>query len=191
MIETFLHACYSRIYQLPIEVLAEYAVFAAILYVALYRKYAGKRWLRPGIGGLLAGWFLAVLWTTILSREPGSYESSWIPLRSYWLLFSGGNPEIYRSCFMNAVLFYPGGLLLAELLPQRLRYRHGMLFAAICLGLFSRFHRQMGIHPIVKLCPLLTDLAIIRMVAGKKYFITLFMAFIWLIAGLPLFMLFF
>lgn len=137
MIETFLHACYSRIYQLPIEVLAEYAVFAAILYVALYRKYAGKRWLRPGIGGLLAGWFLAVLWTTILSREPGSYESSWIPLRSYWLLFSGGNPEIYRSCFMNAVLFYPGGLLLAELLPQRLRYRHGMLFAAICLGLFS------------------------------------------------------
>ena len=137
MIETFLHACYSRIYQLPIEVLAEYAVFAAILYVALYRKYAGKRWLRPGIGGLLAGWFLAVLWPTILSREPGSYESSWTPLQSYWLLFSGGNPEIYRSGFMNAVLFYPGGLLLAGLLPRHGSYRRRMICAVICFGLFS------------------------------------------------------
>lgn len=137
MIENFLHECYLWVYRLPVEDVPLCAVFAAMIFITLCRKYAGKRWLRPGIGGLLAGWFLAVLWTTILSREPGSYESSWIPLHSYWLLFSGGNPEIYRSCFMNAVLFYPGGLLLAELLPQRLRYRHGMLFAAICLGLFS------------------------------------------------------
>ena len=137
MIETVLHACYSRIYQMHIEDLCKYAVFAAILYVTLYRKYAGKRWLRPGIGGLLAGWFLAVLWTTVLNREPGAYESSWIPLHSYWLYFSGGNPEIYRSCFMNAVLFYPGGLFLAGLLPQRFRDRHGMLFAVVCFGLFS------------------------------------------------------
>ena len=137
MIETVLHACYSWIYRLPVEDMPMYAVYAALLYVAFYRRYAGKRWLRPEIGGVLAVWFLAVLWTTVLNREPGAYESSWIPLHSYWLYFSGGDPEIYRSCFMNAVLFYPGGLLLAGLLPQRFRDRRGMLFAVVCFGLFS------------------------------------------------------
>ena len=38
---------------------------------------------------------------------------------------------------MNVLLFYPGGLLLAGLLPQRFRDRRGMLFAVVCFGLFS------------------------------------------------------
>ena len=137
MIETLLHDFLSLIYHLPTEDLPECAVFAAMLYVTLYRKYAGKRWLRPGIGGLLAGWFLAVLWTTILNREPGAYESSWIPLHSYWQIFSGGHPELERSGLMNVLLFYPGGLFLAGLLPPRLRDRRGMLCTAVCFGLFS------------------------------------------------------
>jgi VanZ family protein len=137
MIETFLHECYSWIYRLPTEDLPECAVFAAMLYVTLYRKYAGKRWLRPGIGGVLAVWFLAVLWTTILDREPGSYESSWIPLHTYWKIFSGGHPELERSGLMNVLLFYPGGLLLAGLLPRHGSYRRRMICAVICFGLFS------------------------------------------------------
>ena len=137
LIETCLQEILLLIYRLPTGEMPEYAVYAAMLYVTLYRKYAGKRWLRPGIGGLLAGWFLAVLWTTVFNREPGAYESSWIPLHSYWLYFFGGNLEIYRSCFMNAVLFYPGGLLLAGLLPQNGSYRRQMLCTVICFGLFS------------------------------------------------------
>ena len=137
MIENLLHECYLWVYRLPVEDVPLCAVFAAMIFITLCRKYAGKRWLRPGIGGLLAGWFLVVLWTTVINREPGSYESSWIPLHSYWLYFSGGNPEIYRSCFMNAVLFYPGGLLLAGLLPRHGSYRRRMLCTVICFGLFS------------------------------------------------------
>ena len=137
MIETFLHACYSWIHHLSTEDLPECAVFAAMLYVAFCKKYAGKRWLRPGIGGVLAGGFLAVLWTTILNRESGAYESSWIPLHSYWMIFSGGHPELERSGLMNVLLFYPGGLLRAGLLSKRLRDRHGMLFTVVCFGLFS------------------------------------------------------
>ena len=72
MIENLLHACYLWVYRLPVEDMPMYAVYAALLYVAFYRRYAGKRWLRPGIGGLLAGWFLVVLWTTVINREPGS-----------------------------------------------------------------------------------------------------------------------
>ena len=137
MIENLLHECYLWVYCLPVQDVPLCAVFAAMIVITLCRKYAGKRWLRPGIGGLLAGWFLVVLWTTVINREPGSYESSWIPLHSYWLLITVGKGELYRSCLMNVFLFYPAGLLLAGLLPQRLRDRRGMLCAAICFGLFS------------------------------------------------------
>jgi VanZ family protein len=137
LIEACIQALLMRIYCLPKEHLPVYAVFAAMLYVTLYRKYARKWWLRPGIGVLLAGWFLAVLWITIFSRESGAYESSWIPLHAYWLAFSERNPELIRSCFMNVALFYPAGLLFAGLLPQGIRYRSRMLCTVICFGLFS------------------------------------------------------
>ena len=137
MIENLLHACYLWVYRLPTEYLPECAVYAAMLYLTFCKKYAGKRWLRPGIGGLLTGWFLAVLWTTVINREPGSYESSWIPLHTYWKIFSGGHPELERSGLMNVLLFYPGGLFLAGLLPQNGSYRRRMICAAICFGLCS------------------------------------------------------
>ncbi len=153
-IETCLQKFILLIYRLPTMYLPVFAVFAAMLYNSLYRKYAGERWLRIGTGGLLAGWFFAVLWTTIFSRETGTYASCWIPLHAYWLLFSDGEPEMYRSCLMNVALFYPAGLLLAGLLPQRGSYRGRMLCTAICFGLFSfpielcQYFLQLGIAEI-------------------------------------------
>ena len=44
---------------------------------------------------------------------------------------------MFRSCLMNAFLFYPAGLLLAGLLPQNGSYRRQMLCTVICFGLFS------------------------------------------------------
>lgn len=137
LIETCLQKFLMLIYRLPTRYLPVYAVFAAILFDNLYRKYAGKWWLRLGIGVMLAGWFLVVLWTTIFNRVPGAYESRWIPLHAYWLIFSGEHPEMFRSCLMNVFLFYPAGLLLAGLLPQHLSYQHSMFFTVICFGLFS------------------------------------------------------
>lgn len=137
LIETCLQEFLLLIYRLPMQMLPVFAILAALFFCALYRKYAGKRWFRPGIGGLLAVWFAAVLWSTIFSREPGTYESCWIPLHAYWLVLSGACPEMYRSCLMNVALFYPAGLLLAGLLPQRIRYRHRMLYTVICFALFS------------------------------------------------------
>ena len=137
LLEDCLRELLLLIYRLPTGEMPEYAVFAAMLYVTLYRKYAGKGWLRPGIVGLLAGWFAAVLWITIFDREPGAYESSWVPLHAYWILFSGQQPEMFRSCLMNVFLFYPAGLLLAGLLPQNGSYRRQMLCTVICFGLFS------------------------------------------------------
>lgn len=137
LIETCLRGILHRIYGLSTLALAVCAVFASLLCRALYRKYARKRWLRPGIGGLLAGWFLTVLWITIFSREPGAYGSSWSPLHAYRLIFSGEHPEMLRSCLMNVALFYPAGLLLAGLLPSRRSYRQRMLCTVLAFGLFS------------------------------------------------------
>ena len=137
LLEACLRELLLLIYRLPMVALPLYAVLAAILFDGLYRKYAGKRWFRPGIVGLLAVWFAAVLWSTIFSREPGTYESHWIPLHAYWLIISGECPEMFRSCLMNVFLFYPAGLLLAGLLPQRIGYRNRMLCTVICFGLFS------------------------------------------------------
>ena len=137
LIETCLRELLLMIYRLPIGVLPVYAFLGALLYCTLYRKYAGRWWFRPGMVGLLTVWFAAALWSTVFSRETGIYASYWIPLRTYWLAISGECPEMYRSCLMNVVLFYPAGLLLAGLLPQRLRYRNRMLCTVICFGLFS------------------------------------------------------
>ena len=44
-----------------------------------------------------------------------------IPFHSYREMVATGNREILRSSFMNVVLFYPGGLFLAAILPKRWR----------------------------------------------------------------------
>ena len=137
LIETCFQELLNWIYHLPTGDLPEYAVFCALIYCTLYRKYEGKRWLRPGIGGVLAVWVAAVLWTTLFNRAPGSYESNWIPLHAYRLIFSGEHPEMYRSCLMNVLLFYPAGLLLAGLLPRHHSYRRRLLCTVLCFGLFS------------------------------------------------------
>ena len=137
LLEACLRELLLLIYRLPMAALPLYAVLAALLCCTLCRTFAGKRWFRSGIGGLLAVWLVTVLWSTIFSREPGTYESHWIPLHAYWLIVSGECPEMFRSCLMNVFLFYPAGLLLAGLLPQRIGYRNRMLCTVICFGLFS------------------------------------------------------
>ena len=107
-----------RIYQLPMGVLAQYAVFAVLIVRVLYRKLSDRWWLRPSLGALLAVWFLSVLWTTVFSRSVGAHDVRWIPLYTCWSVLHGGNRELLRSCFMNGLLFFPAGLLWAGLLPK-------------------------------------------------------------------------
>lgn len=60
------------------------------------------------------------IYTTLGTRTGGeNLQINLIPFHSYREVLSGGNPEIYRSNFMNAVLFYPAGLLATALLPEK------------------------------------------------------------------------
>ena len=64
--------------------------------------------------------FTVILYITLGNRNVGSKnEICLIPLYSYVQALRGGNPEIYRSNFMNVILFYPVGLLATSLLPQK------------------------------------------------------------------------
>lgn len=69
---------------------------------------------------LCTAWASLIVWSTVTSRqEAGSFEHYFIPFHSYRAVMNGGNIEILRSNFMNVVLFYPAGLMLCSLLPEK------------------------------------------------------------------------
>lgn len=89
------------------------------LFLFLLRKQERLRQLFPA---LLLIWTTAVLWVTLFNRSYGTQgDFQWHPLHSYREMFLTGNREILRSNMMNVALFYPGGLLLAALLPKERR----------------------------------------------------------------------
>ena len=74
-----------------------------------------------------------------------------IPFHSYYLAFTSGNEEVYRTNFMNVVLFYPAGLLGCELLPQRWRKIYKVLpltiiFALLSISIeYTQYHFGLGL----------------------------------------------
>ena len=71
--------------------------------------------------GLFLFWLAVILYATLGHRSEcdNRMEPQLIPLYSYYLVLHGGNPEIFRSNFMNVLLFWPVGLLGCELLPRK------------------------------------------------------------------------
>ena len=79
-----------------------------------------KCWWRFVVGLLLICGVAVVAGATLGVRDEIQHGyMNLIPFHSYQEVHNGGNPEIYRSNFMNVVLFYPAGLLATSLLPQK------------------------------------------------------------------------
>ena len=96
-----------------------FLLFLGTLFLFLLRKQERLRQLFPA---LLLIWTTAVLWVTLFNRSSGTLgDFQWLPLHSYREMFLTGNREILRSNMMNVALFYPGGLLLAVVLPKERR----------------------------------------------------------------------
>lgn len=119
------------------DVLTLLALFTAIVFMA--RLYCSHRLYIILAAAFLALWAAAVIMQTVVSRVPGSApEAVWAPFRSYLdALSSGGQPELLRSNFMNVVLFYPAGLLLGSLLPERRSAAASFAFCMLPLFLLS------------------------------------------------------
>ncbi|MBQ8830089.1 MAG: VanZ family protein [Oscillospiraceae bacterium] len=78
---------------------------------------------RFAMGFLVFLWLAAVLSETLFLRSVSDrYDTNWRPLASYISAFTaGGQRELLRSNFMNAVLFYPAGFIAALILPKTVK----------------------------------------------------------------------
>lgn len=108
------------VYRLPMDLLAVLLLLGTVALALLLDRFENCRWLRPGVvcAGLL--WAAVVLFATVC-RQPDAEMPvpSLIPFHSYREAARLGKTELYRSNFMNVILFYPGGALLGCLLTEK------------------------------------------------------------------------
>ena len=114
-----------------------------MLLAALIFRLMEHRWRKhPLFGALTAGvfflWLGAMAYTTLGNRDPGDLNVlSLVPFHSYREVLAGGNIEILRSNFMNAALFFPGGVVLGALLPKRWPLWGKLILGTLLLGAVS------------------------------------------------------
>lgn len=70
---------------------------------------------------LISFWMGVVLYVTLFGRVPAEEPAapSLLPFSQLLSVLGGANPETLRTAFMNGVLFFPGGLFTAGILPVR------------------------------------------------------------------------
>lgn len=126
------------VYRLEYRELAALLAAATACFLLLRQKWEGTGGWKLFLAGALLLWTAMAVFTTLGSRgETIGAPCQLIPFHSYREVRSGGNPELYRSNLMNAVLFYPGGLLLAALLPEKRPRWAGVLLTAVVLAALS------------------------------------------------------
>ena len=94
-------------------------LLGTVLFLLLRKKFGDTPYWRAGIPLLFICWIAVILFGTLGQRTEGGNQSEPIltPFYSYYTALNSGNKELYRTNFMNAVLFYPAGLLGCEMLP--------------------------------------------------------------------------
>lgn len=114
------------------------AVLLGLIFSSLWHRFGGQRWWRPICGLLLGIWTGVVLWVTVFSRQRGSdSQIQWIPFITYWRVLTGESTELLRSAFMNALLFFPGGLAYAGLMIRGSQSSRTVIAVPLLFGLFS------------------------------------------------------
>lgn len=94
-------------------------ILISSVYLLLRQRLRENPFWRPIIVLLLVAWIAVTVAATLTDRIPGGVpmEPQLLPFHSYRVVLAGGSRELLRSNFMNAVLFFPTGLLACELLP--------------------------------------------------------------------------
>lgn len=140
---------YGKIYGLPLHRVMLYMGCFVLMwlfgaYISQKRRVYKHIWKGINIAGF-AGIVMVILTITIFSRQE-SYDLVLIPFYSF--VEAKIQPEMYRSMMMNVFLFFPLGLTLPYVLPQKCKKQ--VLFA-ILFGLllsagieFSQFYFHLG-----------------------------------------------
>ena len=125
-------------YCLKIPDAVKLLIVCSVFFCLVHRFLRDYRWWRWICAGLLAALSVAVVYITVGNRGgQGDYHVYLIPFHTYRDVMNGANPELYRSNFMNAALFYPAGLLLTSLLPRKWPGWCRCLLTAVLFGAMS------------------------------------------------------
>lgn len=116
-----MHKLFLWFYCLPILDAVLLIVLATVMFLFLRERFVNSPCWKAGIPVLFVCWLAVILYGTLGQRAEGGNLSEPIltPFYSYYTALNGGSKELYRTNFMNAVLFYPAGLLGCEMLPTR------------------------------------------------------------------------
>lgn len=143
-------------YCLPISGAVLLIALATVMFLFLRERLGNTPYWKAGIPILLVCWIAVILFGTLGQRTEGGNlsEPILIPFYSYYTALNGGSQELYRTNFMNAVLFYPAGLLSCELLPGRLRKIWKVIlvtcvFALVSIGIeYSQYRFGLGLAEV-------------------------------------------
>lgn len=109
-----------------------------VVFCLAYSKLEHLRWGRWLVSGVLFALLTVVVYTTLGNRDGGTnIVHNFVPFHSYREVWNGGNVEIYRSNFMNVVLFYPAGLLATSLLPRKWAWWRRCVLVVLVLAAMS------------------------------------------------------
>lgn len=103
-------------YQLPLWLIFCCAVVLSHFFRKVWLRDGSRPWFRTACVLALLFWCYLLARLTLLYRPLG-YENRCFLMPLHFLLemYQTGNTELPRTMFMNAVLFFPAGLLLAAL----------------------------------------------------------------------------
>ena len=106
---------FQSIYSKPLSSIVLAIVIAVVAWGYLHTKVQRPCWTMANLVLSFVS-VIAVLYTTILTRTPGSYELVLAPFSTF--TDAQQQPELYRELLMNIFLFFPFGLTLSNALPQ-------------------------------------------------------------------------
>lgn len=128
---------YGIIYKLPLSdiIRAMFLLLVVWFFLGMFLKYRTQKInLWKAVNALV---FLCILTTiihiTLSNRSSGTSEAIMIPFHSF--VEARVQPEMYRSMLMNVFLFFPIGLSLPNILPDR--WKNSALIAVVFAFLLS------------------------------------------------------
>lgn len=125
---------FTAIYVQPMGRLVMLTLMGVLLFRGLWCCGIRRGWekkMRKIAGLLMVLWIFVVLWAT-LGRQRGERTLQLIPFYDLYLGFTE-NREMFRTMFMNVLLFFPGGFLAGMLLKNRGNWK----WVSLCMILGS------------------------------------------------------
>lgn len=125
-------------YTLPLTTTVRFFVAALLIWYGVLLLLKTHRTKTKGLcAALLFLWLCGFLYVTLFSRSAGEHAHSLIPFAHLYDLLTGGSKELFRTDWMNFLLFVPFGLCVSPLLPRCLDLKRHVLFALALALLLS------------------------------------------------------